>query len=296
MSNTEENNIAESTESATQKVDLELELEKMSNVEVQPAKQPEEDKLGQKTLDLLTPSVPPLRTVDNEIEAISTKKPKVIGNTRDIVREIQGIEVLLGTKTKGLYAKTRTEVEIILDQRKAQLLELNKPKEELKAPQEPQDDIFSQVKKPEELLKNNTDQPESPTDSVLGGATPETPKKPPVVHKKKAAKKVVAEDPLTAANSQMLYRMNMLFLFSVEAISEKYSDKLNTSFTGSTAKMAKDYDSSDYLKGIYTRVYLENRELINQYASPLSELALYNASILGCQATINLQDTIKKNN
>ena len=290
MENPEENNILQTSEKTeTNNFDLEKQLEILTTSEDNKPIEKKEH-LGASTLELLTPQI----EIDTAIE--NKKANRNVGSIRDVVKECQRVELLLGVKTKGLYTKSRTEVEIILDQRKAQLLELNRPKIIQPTKEEPQrnevstDDIFSQVKQPESQVQTPSTQNEEPqVDQIIPN------KKPPVVHKKKAAKQHVAEDPLDKANADMLFRMNLLFLFSVETISEKYADQLNTSFTGVTKKMSSDYDRDDYLKGVYKRVYQENKELITQYASPLSELALYNCSVLGTYACTNLDKNIKKN-
>jgi hypothetical protein len=262
---------------------------------------------GTKVLASLQPT---FSQVDNQKQNNSVKTPeepaiviqpgpKLEMSHRDAIKEVQRIEGLLQVKTKALYSKNKTELAIILEQRKTQLEDFNKPQttfsEKVGQKDSPptgltSDDIFSQVKTPIDVpTKIDQDPVESkPEDNVV----------PPVVHAKKpkgkGKKSQPVEDPMDKANAAMLFRMNLLFLYSVETISEKYADRLNTSFSGVSKKMASDYDKDEYLQGVYTRIYRENKETIQQYASPLSELALYNATLLGTHATTNLNQTIKK--
>lgn len=305
IENITENNISnsKSTIEDSKNVDLEMALEQLVSLETT-AKSGEKPALGASTLKLMQGETNPVLgekspEIISEIADIKKASNRNVGSIRDIVKECQRIEALLGVKTKGLYTKSRMEVEIILDQRKAQLEEqssslTNGLNEKEKDPST--DDIFSNVKKPEEKPTTPVPGEKSLDQAPDVSCDPVTDKKPPVVHSRKKAKKSVTEDPLDKANADMLFRMNLLFLFSVETISEKYQDKLNTSFTGVTKKMASDYDRDEYLQGIYKRVYQENKQMIQTYASPLSELALYNASVLGTFAATNLDKTIKKSN
>lgn len=95
-------------------------------------------------------------------------------------------------------------------------------------------------------------------------------------------------------NSQALFRLNMVLLFAAEGLSKPMEEKFSTNLKGAATKLKEDYERDDTLKNIYLRVYLENKATISQYLSPMTELALYNVSLISSVAANNL-DQKKKN-
>lgn len=264
------------------------------------------DKQGEKALDLISPSTqnvkPPVETTTSQtfkFAGILSDESLMDIPMKELLSQVKQLEKRLNIKTKGLSTKNKQQLCIILEQRQKQLsgdkeqninfqdnIRIPDPIEQVtESSKEYIPETTSNCKDSVDMNKEKSDD-SIPEISARG--------KPPVVHKSKKTK-VPQVDPLEKANADMLFRMNLLFLFSVETISEKYQDNLNTSFTGVTKKMASDYDRDEYLRGIYARIYRENKETIQQYASPLSELALYNASVLGTFAATNLDKSIKKN-
>lgn len=87
-------------------------------------------------------------------------------------------------------------------------------------------------------------------------------------------------------NPGLLYQTNLLFLYLIETVTVAHSDVIGTDTKGSVECLKRDKDT--ILMPIYEKIYRENMDVIEQYAPPMTQLLMYNASILAAQAMANM--------
>lgn len=203
-----------------------------------------------------------LKNIPEQVKEKSTRKLK------DIVSDCKKLEEQLGVKPKGLSKIKKEDAEKylakLMDQAGDKLVE-------------------------EQILKPKTDiKKKEPNANEVRDA------KTKIVEQTRAEMDKLREqknnDELMSSGADALYRINMSLLFIMEKASVQFEDQYGTNLVGACKKIEGDYNNKESdLKRIYMQIYRDNKEIIDTYASPVTQLAIYNIGLIGGIAAQNVK-------